>query len=77
MAPFDLLFMRSHFGPFTEVLGRIWQFVTRKDAEDFEPRITRMSRIRFKQKETKTAKILPVDQRSCFSCGDLPNRIAK
>src|SRR5437762_10855248 len=29
---FWLLIMRGHFWPFTEVLGRIWQFVTRKDA---------------------------------------------
>ena len=29
---FWLLIMRGHFWPFTEVLGRIWRFVTRKDA---------------------------------------------
>src|SRR5438874_8202839 len=30
LAFFWLLILRSHFWPFTEVLGRIWRFVTRK-----------------------------------------------
>jgi hypothetical protein len=28
----DFSLWENHFSPFTEVLGRIWRFVTRKDA---------------------------------------------
>jgi len=32
----DFSLLRTQFRPFTGVLGRIWRFVTRKDAEDLQ-----------------------------------------
>src|SRR5439155_12769395 len=64
---FWLLILRSYLWPFTEVLGRIWRFVTRKKTETLRTTdctdIPDKGRPR-KQKETKVAKVVRNQVRS-------------
>src|SRR5205814_5873008 len=67
LAFFWLLILRSYLWPFTEVLGRIWRFVTRKKTETLRTTdctdIPDKGRPR-KQKETKVAKVVRNQVRS-------------
>jgi len=66
LAFFCLLIVRSHLWPFTDVLGRIGRFVTRKKKKLLEPRVAQIPRLREgpeKQKKTKVAKVVPNEVR--------------